>query len=150
MTSVSFKKIKPYLYVLPAIIPLVIFVYYPLIKSTEVSLLNWNMISPDREWVGLDNYKTLFKSEEFWQSVLNTGIYSVLLLLFLLVAPFLVAYAVTQVSDRLQSFYKSAIFVPTVLSLAVSAIVFLWIFNPISGALNHFLGLFGIPPVHWL
>lgn len=145
-----FQKLKPYLYVAPAVIPVAIFVYYPLVKSLEISFLNWNMVSPNREWVGLGNYTTLLTSGEFWQSVLNTGIYTVLLLLLLLVAPFLVAYAVTQVRGKLQSFYKSAIFVPTVLSLAVSAIVFLWMLNPISGTVNHFLGLVGIPPVQWL
>jgi len=92
----------------------------------------------------------LLTGKEFWNSALNTGIYTVLLLLFLLVAPYFVAYAVTQVRYKLQSFYKSAIFVPTVLSLAVSSTVFLWIFNPISGSLNRILELFGIPGVNWL
>ena len=145
-----FKKVKPYLYIAPVIIPTAIFVYYPLVKSLEISFYSWNMVSPNKRWVGLENYKVLLTGKEFWNSALNTGIYTVLLLLFLLVAPYFVAYAVTQVRYKLQSFYKSAIFVPTVLSLAVSSTVFLWIFNPISGSLNRILELFGIPGVNWL
>lgn len=145
-----YQKLKPYLYLAPALIPVGIFVYYPLIKSLEISFFNWNMVSPNREWVGLDNYKTLLTDSQFWQSVVNTGIYTVLLLLLLLVAPFFVAYAITQVRGRVEAFYKSAIFVPTVLSLAVSAIVFLWILNPISGSVNHFLALIGLPQINWI
>lgn len=145
-----FNKIKPYLYLAPVVIPIAVFVYYPLVKSVEISFLSWNMVSPNRKWVGLDNYEYLLTSSEFWKSAWNTGLYTILLLLLLLVAPFFVAYAVTQVRGKLQSFYKSAIFVPTVLSLAVSSIVFLWLFNPISGSVNNLLGLIGLPSVNWL
>lgn len=145
-----FNKIKPYLYLAPVIIPIAVFVFYPLAKSLEISFYSWNMVSVNRQYVGLDNYSYLMNSQEFWKSVWNTLLYTVLLLLFLLVLPFFVAYAVTQVRDRLQSFYKSAIFVPTVLSLAVSSIIFLWLLNPISGSVNHLLGLVGIPSINWL
>lgn len=145
-----FNKVKPYLYLAPAIIPLAIFIYYPLAKSLEISFFNWNMVSENRQYVGFDNYMYLINSDEFWKSVWNTIVYTLLLLLFLLVLPFFVAYAVTRVRDKLQSFYKSAIFVPTVLSLAVSSIVFLWLLNPISGSINHLLGMLGIPGINWL
>lgn len=145
-----YKKVKPYLYLAPAVIPILVFVYYPLVKSLEISFLSWNMVSPNRKWVGLDNYEHLLSNQEFWKSAGNTGLYIILLLLLLLVAPFFVAYGVTQVRGKLQSFYKSAIFMPTVLSLAVASIVFLWLFNPISGSVNHLLNLIGIPSVNWL
>lgn len=145
-----FERLKPYLYVAPVIIPTAIFVYYPLVKSLEISFYSWNMVSPNKRWVGMENYEYLIKGDEFWNSVLNTGIYTVLLLLFLLVAPFFLAYAITQIRNRWQNFYKSALFVPTVLSLAVSAIVFLWILNPISGSLNRMLNILGIPSINWL
>ncbi|GIP36664.1 carbohydrate ABC transporter permease [Paenibacillus sp. J2TS4] len=145
-----FRKIKPYLYLAPAVIPIAVFVYYPLVKSMEISFLSWNMVSPNRKWVGFDNYKYLLTNSEFWKSVWNTGVYTFLLLLLLLVAPFLVAFAVTRVHGKLQAFYKSAIFVPTVLSLAVSSIVFLWLLNPISGSVNHLIGVVGLPSINWL
>ncbi|WP_054955879.1 carbohydrate ABC transporter permease [Paenibacillus dakarensis] len=145
-----FNQLKPYLYLAPVLIPIAVFVFYPLAKSLEISFYSWNMVSVNRQYVGLDNYAHLLNSDEFWKSVQNTIVYTLLLLLFLLVFPFLVAYGITQVRNRLQSFYKSAIFLPTVLSLAVSSIVFLWLLNPISGSVNHFLGLFGIPSINWL
>ncbi|WP_213525744.1 carbohydrate ABC transporter permease [Paenibacillus sp. J31TS4] len=146
----AFQKVKPFLYLAPALIPIALFIYYPLVKSLQISFLSWNMVSPNRKFVGMDNYSYLLQNREFWNSVWNTGVYTVLLLLLLLVSPFFVAYAVTRISGRVQAFYKSAIFVPTVLSLAVSSIVFLWLFNPISGSVNHLIALVGIPPVNWL
>lgn len=145
-----YNKLKPYIYLAPAVIPIVVFVYYPLVKSLEISFFSWNMVSPNRRFVGLENYQNLLTSSEFWKSVWNTGIYTVLLVLLLLVVPFFVAFAVTQVRNKLQGFYKSAIFVPTVLSLAVASIVFLWLFNPISGSINNILQIFGLSGVNWL
>lgn len=146
-----FEKIKPYLYILPVLVPILIFVYWPIVKLAELSFFNWNMMSVNKEWVGLSNYKILLTDPSFWNSVKNTGVYIVLLLILLLVIPLLAAYAITHIkSSRLQGFYKSALFLPTVLSLAVSAIVFLWLFNPISGTVNHLLGLVGLPQINWL
>ncbi|WP_010272513.1 carbohydrate ABC transporter permease [Paenibacillus senegalensis] len=145
-----YNKLKPYIYLAPAVIPIAVFIYYPLFKSLEISFFSWNMVSPNRRFVGLDNYQNLLASSEFWKSVWNTGVYTVLLVLLLLVVPFFAAYAVTQVRGKLQGFYKSAIFVPTVLSLAVASIVFLWLFNPISGSVNNLLQLLGVSGINWL
>lgn len=144
------KKIKPYVYIAPAVIPLLVFVYYPLLHSLTISFFNWNMVSPNKQWVGWDNYKTLVSSDEFWTAVQNTGLYIVLLLALLLVAPFFVAFAVTRVRGKWQAFYKGAIFTPTVVSLAVASIAFLWLFNPLIGIVNELLEWIGLPKVNWL
>ncbi len=144
------RTLMPYVYILPALLPLLIFVYYPLLQSVHISLLEWNMVSPHPKWVGLANYTDLLTSDEFWTAFQNTGIYALILLIGLFAAPFLVAYAVTQVKEGQGAFYKGAIFTPTVVSLSVSSIVFLWLFNPVIGVLNHLLGTIGIAPINWL
>jgi sn-glycerol 3-phosphate transport system permease protein len=100
--------------------------------------------------VGLDNYRNLLTSDEFWGAARHTVGYSCLLVLFLFASPFLVAFAITRVGTKWGNFYRSAIFAPTVLSLAVSSIVFLWLLNPVIGVINKVLQLFGIPAVNWL
>lgn len=144
------RTVRPYVYVLPALLPLLVFVYYPLYRSVQISLLEWNMVSPNPKWVGLDNYSNLLTSTEFWFALKNTGFYAVILLLGLFAVPFLVAFAVSRVQTKWASFYKGAIFTPTVLSLSVSATVFLWLLNPVIGVINHMLGAVGIPEVNWL
>lgn len=144
------KRVQPYVYIAPALLPLLIFVYYPLARSLQISFLEWNMVSPNPRWVGLDNYKELLSSGEFWIAFWNTAKYALLLLLFLFAAPFAVAFAVTRVGPGWRDFYKSAIFAPTVLSLAVSSVVFLWLLNPIIGVVNSVLTAVGLPAVNWL
>ncbi|MCZ8510900.1 sugar ABC transporter permease [Paenibacillus filicis] len=144
------RKVRPYVYILPALLPLLVFVYYPLYRSLQISFLQWNMVSPNPKWVGLSNYTNLLTSDEFWIAVKNTGFYALILLIGLFAAPFLVAFAVTRANSKWASFYKGAIFTPTVLSLSVSSIVFLWLLNPVIGVINHTLAAVGISGVNWL
>lgn len=143
-------KIKPYVYVAPALIPLLVFVYYSLIRSLLISFLDWNMVSLHPKWVGLANYQELLTSHEFWNASWNTIKYTFILQGFLFVIPVIVAFAITRVKPKWQNFYKSAIFAPSVLSLAVSSIIFLWLFNPIIGVINHLLSVFALPTINWL
>ncbi|WP_019121400.1 carbohydrate ABC transporter permease [Brevibacillus massiliensis] len=144
------RQVRPYAYILPALLPLLVFVYYPLVQSVQISFLEWNMVSPNPKWVGLANYRDLLASDEFWLSVKNTGFYAVFFLVTLFAAPFLAAFGVTRVNSRWSAFYKSALFAPTVLSLAVASILFLWLLNPVIGVVNHLLSLAGLPGVNWL
>ncbi len=149
--SVLWKRIKPYAYLAPALLPLLLFVFYPLVASFHISFLEWNMVSPNPKWVGLDNYRELlFDSREFRVATWNTLKYALWMVLFLVVLPCLAAFAVTRVAGRAQTFYKSALFVPTVLSLAVASLIFLWLYNPIIGVLNGLLKVLGFSPVNWL
>ncbi|UUZ86041.1 sugar ABC transporter permease [Paenibacillus sp. P26] len=146
----SWRILKPYAFILPTLIPLLVFVYYPLVHSFQISFIDWNMVSPHPKWVGLANYKNLLTSGEFWTAVKNTAVYSLILLIGLFAAPFIAAFGVTQIRSRAASFFKGALFLPTVLSLSVSAIVFLWSLNPVIGIINQLLGMIGIPGVNWL
>ncbi|MEK3889065.1 carbohydrate ABC transporter permease [Bacillus sp. FSL K6-3431] len=144
------RTVLPYLYILPAFIPLFIFVFYPLINSVYISFLDWNMVSSNPKWVGASNYMELIKSSEFWTSVWNTVKYAAWLLLFLAVAPFFAAFGVTRVGKKAQQFYKTALFIPTVLSLAVASLIFLWLYNPVIGVFNAMLEVVHLPRVNWL
>lgn len=141
---------RPYLFILPALVPLVLFTYLPLWRTLQLSFFDWNMISPDRKWAGLTNYRSLFESREFWMASWNTVKYTALLLLLNLAGPLLVAHGVTRVGRRWQAFYKGVIFAPAVVSLAVASVIFLWIFNPLVGAANALLGALGLPAPNWL
>jgi sn-glycerol 3-phosphate transport system permease protein len=149
-SSALIKKCKPYLFIAPALLPLLVFIFVPLGRSVYISFLSWNMVSSTPEWVGLANYKELLTSSEFWKATGNTLTYAGYLLLFLLVCPYLTAYSVTKVSPKLQGFYKSALFVPHVLSLAVSSVIFLWLLNPVVGVVNELLSLVQIQSINWL
>lgn len=149
--KLKFSGAEPYLYIAPAFALLVIFKYWPMVFSGVLSMLNWDFVSPDWEFVGLANYSGLLNREMFILSLRNTAIYTLALVPFYLIFPLVLAVILFTVSpDRLQSAYKAVIFSPTVLSFAITCMVWLWIFNPIDGILNQVLRTAGLPPLSWL
>ncbi|WP_346243843.1 sugar ABC transporter permease [Shouchella clausii] len=144
------QRIKPLLFIAPAMLPIVLFIFVPLVRSIYWSFLEWNMVSPTKTWVGLDNYVELFSNREFINAAANTLWYMGMLLVLILFVPYMTAYGVTQVSGRWQHFYRGALFVPHVLSLAVASVIFLWLYNPLIGSVNEILRFFQLPDVNWL
>ena len=147
--SPIFTMAKPYLCIAPAIIVLAVFWIMPIFNMGYLSMFKWDLISPTMKWVGLGNFQALFADPEFWQTFLNTVIYTVFVVglgvgLGLLVAVYLKA------RTRTNGFLQAVIFSPYVVSLASVALLWMWIMNKDYGLLNSIVGLFGIQPVDWL
>ena len=64
-------------FVVPNLLLLGIFSYWPLIQNISLSFTEWDMISPDKRFVGLDNWISVLSSPRFWQIILNTAIFTV-------------------------------------------------------------------------
>ncbi len=143
------SKIQPFVYLSPAIIIFSIFVVYPVCYNIYLSFLDWNMVSPDKEFVGLANYTTFLTSPEFVQAMLNTVGYIVILLIFCFALPYAIAYILGLVIDKGSKFYRSVLFFPSLLSLAVAAIVFQWILNAVNGPVALLLAEFGLESPNW-
>ncbi|MED4128645.1 sugar ABC transporter permease [Shouchella miscanthi] len=144
------KRAKPFLFIAPALLPIFLFIFLPLGRSIYLSFLEWNMVSPTKTWVGFGNYIELFRNQEFLNAVLNTLLYMGMLLVLILLLPYIIAYGVTQVPLKFQQFYRGALFVPHVLSLAVASVIFLWLYNPLIGSINEILTFFQLSAVNWL
>ena len=144
------RRWEPYLYIAPAFLPLLVFTYWPLTRSVELSFYDWNMVSPDRRWVGVANYTALVTSPDFWLAVWNTVLYVVGLLVMTLVVPLGLGVLLNRITGRLQTLYKAILFSPAVVSFAVAAITWLWIFNPINGVANQALARVGVSGPSWL
>jgi sn-glycerol 3-phosphate transport system permease protein len=140
----------PYLYLLPALTLLLVFVYWPLARSLELSFYDWNMISPTREFVGWRHYQQALSSAEFWQAARNTLWYIAALLLVDVALVFGVALGILALPRRSQQLFRGLIFVPTLISMAVAAAIWLWMLHPIHGLFNTLLGLGGIRGPSWL
>ncbi|MDN5362577.1 MAG: sn-glycerol 3-phosphate transport system permease protein [Moorella sp. (in: firmicutes)] len=150
----SYLSIKGYLvcggFLAPALILLTLFTFWPLISTLKLSFYRWNMVSPNSTWVGLTNYQEILWSREFWLAFWHTIEYTLILLVLNLALPYIIAYLLTRLVLKGQDFYRAVIFLPSVLSLAVAAIIFLWLYNPLAGPLNTFLRLLGLPAPPWL
>lgn len=101
------------------------------------------------KYVGWQNYLQLFSGAELGKILLNTLFYIALLLVLNFAFPYLLAFVLGHCLTHCNVFYRSALFAPSTLSLAVASILFLWIFNPLAGPLSLILGDIGIPSPRW-
>lgn len=99
-------------------------------------------------WTGLNNYNSLFKSQEFYTAVLNTFLFLGMVVPVLATVPLIVAIFINQ-KIRGISIYKVLIYLPVIVSIVVVAIAFKWLYAQ-EGILNYIISLFNIKPVGWL
>ncbi len=143
------KNLVGYLFAAPWLIGLPLFILGPIIATFYLSFTAYDMINPPR-WIGLINYRILFTLDPgFWKALGNTFYYmfgSVFLKVFIgLVFAVLLSRAM-----RGMRIFRTIYFLPVVLPAV--PVMFLWMmmFNPRSGLINQFLGLFGIDGPLWL
>lgn len=137
------------LYLLPAGLLFLVFFYWPLLQNTYLSLFSWNMVSPNMKFVGAENFSVIFASPELWKILLNTVLFVVIMLVLNFVLPYIYSFILGHVVTRWSSFYRSALFLPSTLSLAVASILFLWIYNPLAGPLQIILSWFFLESPRW-
>ena len=137
------------LYLLPAGLLFLVFFYWPLLQNAYLSLFSWNMVSPNMKFVGAENFSVIFASPELWKILLNTVLFVVIMLVLNIVLPYISSSILGHVGTRWSSFYRSALFLPSTLSLAVASILFLWIYNPLAGPLQIILSWFSLESPRW-
>ena len=137
------------LYLLPAGLLFLVFFYWPLLQNAYLSLFSWNMVSPNMKFVGAENFSVIFASPELWKILLNTVLFVVIMLVLNFVLPYIYSFILGHVVTRWSSFYRSALFLPSTLSLAVASILILWIYNPLAGPLQIILSWFSLESPRW-
>lgn len=143
------KSIKPYLFILPAYIALGAFIFIPLLYTFYLSFFEWNMIKPTKTFVGFDNYIAIFQKPEYFKVFMNTLVYIVLLLIINFVIAYIFAYTLEFLIKKFKDFYTKLMFVPSLMSLVVASLLFLWILNPVSGPISQILSKVGISIPSW-
>lgn len=137
------------LYLLPAAVLFLVFYYWPLIQNMYLSFYSWNMVSPNMKYVGIENFTYILSSAELLKILLNTLLFVVIMLVLNFVLPYLYSFVLGHIVQKWNAFYRSALFLPSTLSLAVASILFLWIYNPLAGPLNIILSWFGMESPRW-
>ena len=125
--------LAPFLYLAPMIVLLAVFTYWPLLHTIYLSFVQWNM-NPDQpmRWVGTANYRGIFNSPLFDAAFRNTLIYIIASIPLKVLLPIPIAIFVWTLATRGQV-YRALLFLPTLFSFTVVAVVFLWMLNPIGG-----------------
>lgn len=137
--------IEGYLYLAPTLLGLLIFVFIPIFTSFQLSL---NRIAPFgnvMRFVGLDNYRNLLSSPDYWDSVRITLIFVLGTVPTGIALAVMLALLLSYPLGKMSWFYRALIFVPVIISSAVTGVLFRWLYHPVVGYLNYWmvqLGLF--------
>jgi ABC-type glycerol-3-phosphate transport system permease component len=138
-----------YLFVSPFFILYTIFGLYPLLFSIWLSFNEWNGVRP-MEWVGLENYQTVFRDRLFWQSMGNSAIIFVMHVPLMLFLALLLAVVLNTERVRGYRIYRTILFTPYITNMVAAGFVFQILLNNEYGVFNAFLGVFGVQPIPWL
>lgn len=144
-------RLIPYAFVLPAAVIYGTLLLYPLMQVAVMSFWDWDGLTPDYQWVGLDNYVRLVQDGAVWQATLNNARW-VGLAVFPIVIGLALAIALHQGKPRGRTAYRAAYFLPYVLPTVVIALTWGWIYHPTWGSLNSSLRGVGLDALaqNWL
>ncbi|CAH0145451.1 carbohydrate ABC transporter permease [Peribacillus simplex] len=141
---IKLDKFVPYLYLLPALVFLLL-VYIPIFQNVGDSLYNWSTFSPNKAFVGLDNYITLFKDPVFYEALKNNILYAVISIVFQVFGGLIVAAVLEdKLIRKFSPIFRTVYFLPVVVSMTVIALLFSFFYNPEVGLLNQFLNMIGL------
>ena len=128
----------------PALIMLGVFIYYPLIQAVIGSLYQWNAYLPDRTWVGLGNYLEIFKNPNLFLAIRNNILYAIISVVCQVFLAMVLAACIEEAFMRkFQKNFRSVLFLPSLISMAIIALLWKQLFNPNIGLINAFIHLLG-------
>ena len=148
----SQELITAYIFVVPAIALLVLFLIVPALTSVGYSFTNYNIMRPDRIKInGVDNYIRLFQDPEFIGSIGNTIYFTVAVVIFQCALALALALLIRH-NLRGVGIFRAAYFSPMVTSMVVIAILWTILYNPnpSQGLINALLVKLGMEPVSFL
>ena len=138
------RKILPYIYLLPAVAMIAVFVYYPVIDNVYNSFFDWSVFTVERNFVGLRWYKELFQDDIFWICLKNNTLYALVSLVGQVFFGLVVASVLESKTFRRRSgFFRTVYCLPSVMSFIVVGLLWYLIYNPIVGPFNKVLALLG-------
>lgn len=156
------KKVKRFfrygnaglIYVLPAFLYMLVFVGYPIAQNLVLSIQNVtmkNLISPDKLFVGLQNYLDLFQDKVFLKSMSNTLVFTVSCLCIQFLIGFMLALFFNQ-NFKIAKPVRGLLMMPWMIPITVTALMFKFIFGTDVGILNYILSSLGLiqKNIEWL
>ncbi|RJG18987.1 carbohydrate ABC transporter permease [Paenibacillus thiaminolyticus] len=147
------KKERHYVYLglafaSPWIIGFLVFTVYPFFGSLYFSLTDYDLFSPPR-WVGLDNYKHIIADSGFYKSLGNTLFMAFISVPITLTCSLLIALLLNTKVKGI-NYYRTIFYLPSVIPIVASALLWTWMLNPDFGLINMVLRSLGLPDPAWL
>lgn len=143
------QEIAPYVFALPFILSFLIFFTYPVMSTIVMSFQK--VLPGQTEFIGIKNYQLLFTNPQFYIALRNSFIYMILTLVVLIPLPMVFATLLNSKAALLKNFFRSALFVPALISVVVAGTIFRLIFGDMPTAfMNSVLISLGGDARKWL
>lgn len=140
-----------YLFNAPGMILFAVFVVYSVITSFNLSFHEWNILEPEKPFVGLQNYREVMGDERFWASV-GRSVYFTVGSVIPTMAIALGIALLLNTKIRALGLFRTAYYLPVITPLVVAAIIWKWVYDADFGLANFYLMKLGIidEPLLWL
>ncbi len=151
-TDTRQNNVLGYLFIAPALILYAVFNIWPLIRGILMAFTDYRFVYPDTRWRfnGIDNFVKLFNSTRVQEALVVTIQYSVLVVPTVILVSLLSAILISRVKRR-AGFYRWVVYLPSILPVAVSFLMFREMYRPNFGFINTGLRNLGVAdPPHWL
>jgi len=142
------EAINGYLFAAPFIVGFLGFVAYPMLYSVWLSFHKWDLLTPPR-FAGFANFIKLLQDPVANKSLYNSGYYTIFAVPIQLVIAFALAMAL-RTKIKFRDVYRAGFYMPIIVPLVASAVVWQRVFHPEFGIMNEALAWFGIAPKQWL
>lgn len=137
------------LFLFPAVLLIIAFLYWPFILSIINSFFKINFFGAKGVFIGIDNYKEMFSDPAVGMSVKNTLYLMAAVIIFQVGFALVLALMVSAIKAG-QHFFRTVFFFPVVISATALGLLFVLMYDYSSGALNQLMVILGKEPVWWL
>jgi len=137
-----------FLFVLPWVVGLAVFTVFPMVAAAYISMTDWSIIGK-ADFIGLTNFITIFKDQEFYRTLWITVRYALFAVPLTIAIAFAIAISLNKPYKGV-GIFRTVFYMPAIVSGVAVAIVFTWILDPSYGILNAVLGILGIKGPNWL
>lgn len=133
------------LYLFPAMVLILLFIYYPIFQNFAYSLFRWSAFSPKKVFVGLANYKRLIHDPIFTIAIKNNTLYALISVICQCgIGLILAAILEEKFVRRFQPLFRTIYFLPAVISMTVIGLLWQLVYNPNIGIVNALLNALGL------
>lgn len=151
MKKKAHEKVRPYLMILPAMLGILVFTIYPVIKLIQLSFMNVNMLDDSKtKFVGLENYQKVFARPDFIKSLNNTILYTAAVVILITLLALILAVWLNSKRSAMNSVVQAVVFSPHVVAIVSIALIWQWMMEPNFGLFNYVLKSLGLPTSQWL